>query len=60
MNIAAFTTQCRNMRGQLKIHARDRIANATTLNLGCRGIGPETEKKLRIGFLLDFFVYVGF
>ena len=47
VNAAAFTTQCRGMRGQLKTRAEDRIVDAVAFYLGCRGIGPEAEKKIK-------------
>ena len=47
MNATAFTTQCRSMRGQLKTRAKDRIVNAATFYLGCRGICLEAEKKIK-------------
>ena len=59
VNDVAFITQCHSMRGQLKIHVEDKIANVAALNLGCRCIGPEVEKKNSLIFI-KLLVYVGF
>ena len=39
------SSECRDIRGQMKIRARERITNAAALSIGCRGIGPEAEKN---------------
>ena len=48
VNVVAFIIQCHSMRGQLKIRVEDRIPNAAALSLGCRGIGPEAERNLKV------------
>ena len=60
MNVVAFTTQCRGMRGQLKIRAEDRITNAAAFTTQCRSIGPEAGKKLKSLIFIRLLVYVGF
>ena len=47
VNVTAFTTQCRDMRGQLKTHVEDRIVDVVAFYLRCRSIGPEAEKKIK-------------
>ena len=60
VNVTTFTTQCRGMRVQLKICARDKIPTAAALSIGCHGIRPEAKKNLKSLIFIRFLMYVGF